>query len=314
VAAHEDTNSPQHVHHHHNHDTIDESKKIRSRAVSTKYSNTTMTGTNRCNADEPSLDVVQHTSRVVQKWMMATVSEDRQATTINVNTYFHIVTERNGTFGDVTSTDVTNQLRVLNDLFRPYGFTFTLLGTTRTDNSAWYNGFDDSAMKRTLRVGDASTLNVYFNAARGFFGYATFPWSYASSPTLDGVVVRSGTVPGGDAIPNTEGKTLVHETGHWLGLLHTFQLDAERSLNWYYFLDLFGFRANCFYNNDGISDTPRQSLSTRGCPAGQDTCPWRNGLDPIHNYMDYSDDPCYTEFTNGQVNRMKAMWNEYRSM
>ena len=38
---------------------------------------------------------------------------------------------------------------------------------------------------------------------------------------------------------------------------------------------------------------------------GKDTCPAQPGLDPIHNYMDYSFDSCYEEFTNDQNGRMQ---------
>ena len=37
------------------------------------------------------------------------------------------------------------------------------------------------------------------------------------------------------------------------------------------------------------------------------------GLDPIHNYMDYSDDPCYSEFTAGQAERMQEQYLFFRA-
>jgi hypothetical protein len=51
---------------------------------------------------------------------------------------------------------------------------------------------------------------------------------------------------------------------------------------------------------------------TSGCPEGRDSCP-SPGLDPIHNYMDYSFDSCYTEFTPGQDKRADEMWAAYRA-
>ena len=60
---------------------------------------------------------------------------------------------------------------------------------------------------------------------------------------------------------------------------------------------------------------PAQSLSTNGCPTlkpAQDSCPTKAGVDPIHNYMDYSIDACYEAFTPLQVTRMESMYNRYR--
>ena len=50
---------------------------------------------------------------------------------------------------------------------------------------------------------------------------------------------------------------------------------------------------------------------TAGCPLGKDTCP-EPGLDPVENYMDYSDDACYTEFSKGQAERMQAQYAHWR--
>jgi hypothetical protein len=45
---------------------------------------------------------------------------------------------------------------------------------------------------------------------------------------------------------------------------------------------------------------------------GNDTCS-APGLDPIHNYMDYSFDSCYAEFTPAQTQRMRGAWLLYRA-
>jgi hypothetical protein len=331
VLAHDDaehyhTNykSRHHSHDHHHYGHISHgsvgSSRVRSRMLVKDIFNATVSTTTsgRCATHDPSPEIMAESSRIVQEWMANPNS--RQTTTINVDTYFHIITSdmnlntgENETVGIITDADVTNQLQVLNDSYRPYGFTFTLKGTTRNNNTEWYY-FNSLEMKSALRVGDASTLNVYFTEAYGLAGYATFPSEYELFPEIDGVVVNSGTIPGGAFSPYDEGKTLVHEIGHWLGLFHTFQTDPNIPyFNALFFALLIGEdRLNCRYNTDEVRDTPKQSSPTRGCPTGRNSCRLYPGLDPIHNYMDYSDDSCYNEFTNGQMNRMKAMWNEYR--
>ncbi|XVV02564.1 zinc metalloprotease [Actinosynnema sp. CA-248983] len=217
---------------------------------------------------------------------------------------FHVVTG-NGGVGNVTDATITEQMKVLNAGFAGAeapgvaantGFTFVLQETKRWSNNTWFTGADRSRvekqMKSATRVGGAATLNVWSVDIDGL-GYATFPSWYERRPQLDGVVIDWTSVPGGSATNFNLGKTLTHEVGHWMGLWHTFQ-------------------GGCTATNDEVADTPAQSSPTSGCPAGRDSCTLP-GLDPIHNYMDYSYDDCYNQFTPGQNTRMQDAWTAYRS-
>jgi hypothetical protein len=78
------------------------------------------------------------------------------------------------------------------------------------------------------------------------------------------------------------GASLIHETGHWAGLYHTFE------------------GGSCFGNGDLVDDTPV-------CPTRKNSCP----DDDVSNYIDYSYDSCMDHFTKGQIARMHMVLNAY---
>jgi Pregnancy-associated plasma protein-A/Secretion system C-terminal sorting domain len=160
----------------------------------------------------------------------------------------------------------------------------------------------NNAVKKSSSGGaDAWDTEKYFNVwvcvlSNGILGYATFP----DDGNIDeqGVVIDNSSLPGGSANDYNNGKTLVHETGHYFNLYH-----------------IWGDDDGACTGTDYVDDTPNQANSTQGCYSGikYDNCtPSGNGI-MYENYMDYSYDNCMVMFTAEQVVRMETAYSVYRS-
>jgi len=230
----------------------------------------------------------------IDQWL-----EQHQTRTGPVRVAFHVIYRTSGstTIGNIPQSWIDAQMNVLNNAYAGTGFSFTLVSVDRTNNRNWFSLSPGSGregqMKSALAVSPTTTLNIYTcQPSQGLLGWAYFPWSYPESSYWHGVVVLYSSLPGGSAAPYNLGDTATHEVGHYLGLYHTFQ-------------------GGCSGNGDFVSDTPAEASPAFGCPTGRNTCS-SPGLDPITNFMDYTDDACMFQFTSGQTSRMVAAVAAYK--
>lgn len=211
---------------------------------------------------------------------------------ISVPVYFHVVTD--GRKGWVSKANVKEQITVMNLGYSGFygghdqGFRFVLKSVDYTDNAGWFaqETFQQEVeMKSALKVGGPTDLNIYSTSGGGYLGWAYYPSivKYNGYEVLDGIVIHYGSMPDGPIANYNMGHTATHEAGHWFGLAHTFE-------------------DGCNGHGDYIDDTPEEATPTSGCPIGKDTCT-TPGYDPIHNFMDYSHDVCYTQLTEDQAER-----------
>ncbi len=230
---------------------------------------------------------------------------------------FHVIQDTSGQ-GFLSQAKLAEQIDVLNEDFQalpgslgapgtPGKIRFRLAdtdpagnptaGITYSTNNSWFQ--DSGSYWNTLAWDTSRYLNIYTNAVPCCFGYvADFPSTGIVGQDHDRVVLwweAVGRTPTA-GWPQNRGRTATHEVGHSLGLYHTFEGGC-------------GSATDCYDTGDLICDTARESTDTFGCPSSKSSC---GSPDPIHNYMDYSDDPCLWEFTQEQVNRMRCTLENWR--
>ena len=244
-----------------------------------------------CGAPEPTSFEMDAVASALRRY----IEEGRAGATGQIKVAWHVI--YNGSTGNVPQSQIDAQIAYMNSRYAGTGFSFVLASVDRTNNRQWFSmtpGTNkETNAKNSLAIDPLHRFNVYTCApGQSLLGWATFPWMYAENSKMHGVVIHYGSLPGGYLSPYNLGGTLAHEAGHYLGLYHTFQ-------------------GGCTAPGDQVDDTPYEGTATSGCPSGKDTCT-QTGVDPIHNYMDYSTDACYTEFTAGQITRMQAQTGLYR--
>lgn len=220
--------------------------------------------------------------------------------TINIPVYVHVVLPN---ANDVTDKQINDQISVLNDDFNSNynslpsgasdfvndvtitGIHFSLAGTARYNDSKSSWGTNDAVKQAYPPVDPDHNLNIWVcDIGGGILGYAQFPGGPSST---DGVVILYSSLPGGSATNYNLGRTATHEVGHYLNLRHIWGDGRCRQ-------------------DDFVVDTPSSDRANYGCPSYPLVhC---NSADMTMNYMDYTYDACMYMFTDGQRNRMRAIF------
>ena len=205
--------------------------------------------------------------------------------------------------GNIREATVKRQIDVLNRAFAGgYGgadtsFQFELVSVDYTTNAEWftmsYNSPAEREAKDALHQGGANALNIYTGTAGANLGWATWPWMQKEHPAGTASSSTSTRCPAATSRASTSATP--RRTRRATGSASTTRsrVAARRAAT-------------------ASQDTPPEKVPTSGCPTDKDTCTKDPGLDPVHNYMDYSTDPCYSEFTQGQADRMAGFFVEFR--
>jgi hypothetical protein len=246
-----------------------------------------------------------------RKGVVAREVAPKLSAVVRIPTYVHVIKgTHKGERVPAGPKRVRNAISILNNAMggkqsgksarARYRFILKKIDYTKRDgwHHAFFNGPRDQRMKRALHRGNERTLNLYISGGgprnEPVLGWSRFPWQYRGTPRLDHVSVNFAALPGGKASGYNRGDTVVHETGHWLGLFHTFE-------------------GGCRGDGDLVRDTPAEGGPSYYCQTRRDTCKADPGLDPVRNFMDYSLDSCMNQFTLRQVDRMDAAYQKYRS-
>jgi hypothetical protein len=151
----------------------------------------------------------------------------------------------------------------------------------------------DDKIKFSSEMGDDawdphSYLNIWVGNLGQVMGYSSV---MGGPESKDGIVIGYnvfGTVQVMTGFD--QGKTGVHEVGHWLGLQH-----------------LWG---DAYCGDDGVGDTPKQAGYNMECPTDiRISCGNGPNGDMYMNYMDFTNDRCMNLFTLGQKARMRAVFS-----
>jgi len=241
---------------------------------------------------------------------------DKNDTIIRIPLVFHVVYQNQTE--NISDAQIQSQLDVLNEDFNkmnsdttnasghsianvkfefclakrtPGGLTTT--GITRTATTIDNIGMTNDYYTLAPLWDRLEYINVWVcdigNDAIGFARPPSFQDANSEGIVID--VTAFGTI-GTAETPYNKGRTLTHEIGHMFNLLHPW-----------------GSNSTSCGSSDFVNDTPEQLGEIYDCPTSNTSC---NSSDMLSNFMQYVDDACMGNYTEGQKTRMRAALQSFR--
>lgn len=245
--------------------------------------------------------------------------------------------------GNISKNQILDGIRILNEdfqklnadttavrsIFKPYiadfGIEFKLAkidpngnpteGITRHISHFTFPQSNRNSVKSIIQWDPFSYLNIWIvnQIGNNVLGFAQFPAPSAGSNNTYGIVCNADEWGSIELAQSTDGRTVTHEVGHCLNLLHTFQGSCGSS---------------CHASGDFVCDTPPQfDDNNNSCAFSLNTCtndasggvgsnpnPYTSNVpDQLENYMGYGI-TCLGMFTEGQKARVYASINTYSKL
>lgn len=242
--------------------------------------------------------------------------------------------------GNISKAQIEDGIRIINEdfqklnpdtntvrnVFKPhiadFGIQFELAkidpvgnpteGITRHNSHFTFPQSDRNRVKTIVGWDPFSYLNVWIvnQIGNNVLGFAQFPANSAGAASTYGIVCNADEWGSIEVAQSTDGRTVTHEVGHCLDLLHTFQGSCG---------------SLCHASGDFVCDTPPQfDDNNNSCNFSLNTCsndasggiasrpnPYTSNVpDQLENYMGYGL-TCLAMFTEGQKDRVMSAISNY---
>lgn len=215
-----------------------------------------------------------------------------------VPVYYHLITKDDGKGGPSLKKTFESHCE-LNAAYQPFNIGFYIAGIdTIKSTQLWLYENDWLGYQAFNQYNVDNVCNIYINGnLPGLCGFATFPGSFSQSG--GGLFLSINCIGAGT-------NTIQHEMGHYLGLMHTFEMSyGQEYVN----------GSNCATKGDLFCDTPADFLDDRT------PCPYNgNQTDDIGGlyrtvidetlYMSYFYDQCVNRFSTMQQVEMNNVLDD----